>query len=334
MIVASIFGGNWNNTTNAGVFTSNWNTNSPSTNRNNNIGFRSICVLYITSILSSKFEFWPYKYFEVFDSKKRLIVSSPYKDRVIHWVLYDYMYPIFVKSFIGDSFGNIKWRWTLFWVNRAKKFFRKKENNYILKLDFSKYFFSVYHEILIQEIDKKIKNPFILNLLKKLIYSFKSPEVYDSLFKIWDIYLETQDKWMPIWNLTSQLFANIYLNRLDHFSKDYLKIKFYLRYVDDVVIFCKTKQDCNLLIKEIVSFSKNKLKLTLNPRKISISPKNKGLDFLWYRISNYSILPRKITQRKIRTSIFCNDLFRLRSYYWVLKYGNSYLKEVVKGFLK
>lgn len=134
---------------------------------------------------------------------------------------------------------------------------------------------------------------------------------------------------MPIWNLTSQLFANIYLNPLDHFVKDYLKVKYYLRYVDDIVVFCENKDEANNYLKEIINFSKNKLKLTLNPKKISVFPKNKWLDFLWYRISNYSILPRKTTMRKIRKAIFTNDNLKLSSCNWILKYSNSYLKKIV-----
>ncbi len=281
-------------------------------------------------ILNQAFEFWPYKFFEMIDRKKRLIVSSPYKDRIIHWVLYPYLYNTFVKSFIYDSFWNIKWKWTSIWLERAIKFFRKKENSYILKLDFSKYFFSVYHEVLLKEIWKKIKNPYIVNLLKKLIYSFKSPNIYDNLFTKNDNYLNTKNKWMPIWNLTSQLFANIYLNSLDHFAKDYLKIKYYLRYVDDIVIFSKNKNEALYYQIEIIKFVNNHLKLTLNPKKINIYPKNKWLDFLWYRINNYSVLPRKTTMRKIRKSIFTNDKAKLTSYNWILKFSDSYLKYIVE----
>ncbi len=282
-------------------------------------------------VLKSRFEFWPYRFFEVVDRKKRLIVSSPYKDRIIHWVLYEYMYDIFAKSFIYDTFWNIKWKWTNLWLKRTVYFFRKKENNYILKLDFSKYFFSVYHEILLEELLKKIENPYILKLLEKLVFSFKSPDIYNHIFSKTDTYMQTKDKWMPIWNLTSQLFANIYLNRLDHFAKDYLKIKYYLRYVDDVVIFCKNKDERNDYKNKICNFVSDNLKLTLNPKKLSIFPKNKTLDFLGYRISNYSVLPRKATQRKIRKSILSNDLPRLTSYNWVLKDSDSYLKIFVKN---
>lgn len=284
-------------------------------------------------IYKNTFEFWPYKFFEVFDSKKRLIVSSPHKDRIIHWVLYEYLYKIFEKSFIFDTFWNIKKRWASLWLNRAINFFRKKENKYILKIDFSKYFYSVYHNVLINELSKKIKNQYILDLLIKLIHSFKSPNVYDSLFNLHDTYLQTKDKWMPIGNLTSQLFANIYLNPLDHFVKDYLWIKYYLRYVDDIVVFCEDKQKVKFYLKEIINFSKNKLKLTLNPKKINIYPKNKWLDFLWYRINNYSVLPRKTTSRKIRKAFFINDKPRLISYNWVLKNTNFSLKNIIKVYL-
>lgn len=276
-------------------------------------------------IYKNTFEFWPYKFFEVFDSKKRLIVSSPHKDRIIHWVLYEYLYKIFEKSFIFDTFWNIKKRWASLWLKRAINFFRKKENKYILKIDFSKYFYSVYHSVLTRELSKKIQNPYILGLLIKLIFSFKSPDVYDNLFKSQDTYLKTKNKWMPIGNLTSQLFANIYLNPLDHFVKDYLWVKYYLRYVDDIVVFCEDKQRGQFYLKEIIDFSKNRLKLTLNPKKISIFPKNKWLNFLWYRINNYSVLPRKTTQRKIRRALLINDKLRLISYNWVLKNTDSIL---------
>jgi RNA-directed DNA polymerase len=135
------------------------------------------------------------------DNKRRLIVNSPYRDRVVHWLLYDYLYPIFDKTFIFDSYANRVGKGTIRGAQRAQKFLKKKSVTYVLKLDLSKYFYSVHHEIMLSKIHKKVKDQNLLNLIEKLIRSYKTPDSFDYLFAKDSPYHSTQEKGMPIGSL-------------------------------------------------------------------------------------------------------------------------------------
>jgi hypothetical protein len=135
---------------------------------------------------------------------------------------------------------------------------------------------------------------------------------------------------MPIGSLTSQLFANVYLNRLDHFAKDFLRTKRYVRYVDDVVVFGASKGELFETFRKIREFSESELGLTVHPEKVSVTPKRLGIDFLGYRIEPYRTLPRKRTQAKIRHALDRGDARVLPSYYGILKPTDSHLLYVVE----
>lgn len=285
------------------------------------------------SLISGTYQFGPYSQFMKTDTKRRLIVNSPYQDRIVHWVLYDYLYPVFDKTFIHDSYANRIGKGTIKGTQRAQKFLKKKSVNYILKLDFSKYFYSVHHSIMLKELAKKVKEPKIFSLTEKLIRSYKTPDSFDNLFSEDSPYHSTQEKGMPIGSLFSQLMANIYLNKLDHYCKDYLGIKYYLRYVDDLVIMSETKaelRDWKILIEK---FCLEKLALTFHPYKMSIFPKTQGLDFLGYRIYPHKILPRKSIQKNLRKALELRDIRKLKSFYGVVAHSDSHLKCIVESFI-
>lgn len=278
------------------------------------------------SILDGSFQFGPYREFVLFDTKRRHIVTSPHKDRVVHWVLYSYLYPIFDKGFIHDSFGNREGKGVLKGAQRAREFIQKRNCSHILKIDFSKYFYSVQHHALLEIIARKLTNPLIMVFVGKLITSYKTGELYDHLFAEGSIYRATDGKGMPLGSLTSQLFANIYLNRLDHYCKEALKIEHYIRYVDDIVIYGADKQTLAGLLGQIGEFSRAKLGLEIHPGKVRIFPKNLGLDFLGYRIYPYRTLIRKRTQHRIRRALISDNLGQLISYYGLCKHSNSHLR--------
>lgn len=280
-------------------------------------------------LLNNKYKFGPYKTFMLYDNKRRFIVSSPFKDRIVHWILYRYLEKIYNKKFISDSFGNITGKGTLKGVQRAKKMIQKQNTKYVLKIDFSKYFYSIHHSVLKNILSKKVKDEFILSILSSLIDSYKTGGIFDYIFPQESVYFETPNKGIPIGSLTSQIFANIYLNELDHYVKDYLQIKNYIRYVDDIVIFAQNKKELWDIYNKIESYCNQRLKLIINPRKVAIFPINKGLDFLGYRIFKYKTLPRKRTQTKIRRAIKFNDKSILTSYNGILLYSDSYLKKLI-----
>lgn len=163
-----------------------------------------------------------------------------------------------------------------------------------MKIDLSKYFYSIHHNILISLIHKKIKNPYIFKILVILIRSYETPNIFDNIFKEGSVYFLTRQKGMPIGSLTSQIFANIMFNPLDHLVKQTLKVKYHIRYVDDMVFFLNSKELAFLILDELSCYCLNILKIEINPKKVMIFPsESKPLDFLGYRISKYKILPRK-----------------------------------------
>jgi RNA-directed DNA polymerase len=284
-------------------------------------------------LVSGTYEFGPYSQFMKTDTKRRLIVNSPYCDRVVHWLLYDYLYPVFDKTFIYDSYANRIGKGTICGTKRAQSFLKKKSVKYILKLDFSKYFYSVHHEILLKELKKKVKDTKLFRLLEKLVRSYQTPDSFDYLFAEDSPYHATLAKGMPIGSLFSQLMANIYLNKLDHYCKDYLGIKYYLRYVDDLVIMAETKSELQKWKVLIEDYCSNKLALTLHPHKINLFPKTQGLDFLGYRIWSHRILPRKTIQKNLRKSLELRDVRKLRSFYGVVAHSDSHLKKIVENLI-
>jgi retron-type reverse transcriptase len=187
----------------------------------------------------------PLKEFIVRDPKTRKIGASNFRDRVVYHAICNIIAPIFEKRFIHDSFANQVNKGTHKAVKRAEKFiqkfivqhavggvgvtlrkFRSKCIGYAFKADIRHYFDTVDHEILLEILKEKIKDPDAIWLVKLILSNHKT---------------EIKGKGMPLGNLTSQFFANVYLDKLDQYIKHELKIKYYIRYVDDFVIFHKDK---------------------------------------------------------------------------------------------
>ena len=228
-----------------------------------------------------------YRKFYVHDQKRRLVKAAPFKDRVMHHALCDVIEPIFDKTFIFDSYSCRKGKGTHFGADRLTKSLRRHRNKhrykelYALKCDIRKYFDSIDHEILLKLLSKKIKDEKVMWLLKIVIDSSSSKGK------------EEGSKGIPIGNLTSQLFANVYLNELDYFVRHALRIKYYFRYMDDFVILHESQERLYEIKGEIKKFLKTSLKLEVHPKKQSVCPVSDGIDFLGYRIFYSHRLVRK-----------------------------------------
>jgi len=219
-----------------------------------------------------------YRHFIIFEPKERKISALPFRDRIVHHAICSVIEPIFDLRFIYDSYACRKGKGTHAGADRIQKFIKKVNSNYyVLKCDVSKYFQSVDHEILKQVIREKIADKKLLQLLDNII--------------------DSAERGIPIGNLTSQLFANIYLNKLDEHVKYELKIKYYIRYMDDFIILHESKQSLHE-IKEKINLFLVSMKLTLHPRKVNICPITLGIDFLGYRIFNNHRLVRKSTVKR------------------------------------
>ena len=226
-----------------------------------------------------------FRSFYVYDPKKRLIQAPPFEDRVVHHALVRVIEPLFERKFIYDSYACRKGKGIHAATLRVQGFLRRAKRNwgervYVLKADISKYFPSINHNKLIQIIGRTIKDKNALWLCERIIKN-----------------CGYEVKGIPVGALTSQLFANIYLDQLDHYLKDDLGVKYYLRYMDDFVILGRAKSELRALLYRIEEFLVYELLLCLNP-KTSISPAKRGVDFAGYRTWATHILPRKRNIKK------------------------------------
>ena len=231
-----------------------------------------------------------YREFVVTDSKRRVIKAAPFRDRVVHHAVCNIIEPIFEKSFIYDSYACRKGKGTHAAVKRLENFIkavsgheREKESKivprlYCLKCDISKYFDNIDHKILLGLLQRKIKDENILWLLGEIIKS--------------------NPRGIPIGNLTSQLFANIYLNELDHFVKRKLCERYYVRYMDDFLILSDDKKHLGEVKEIIRKFLREWLKLELHPKKAEIFPVDTGVDFLGYVLRDGRRFLRKTTVKR------------------------------------
>jgi len=229
----------------------------------------------------------PLKIFILRDPKTRKISKSAFRDRIIHHVLVKIIEPIFDKTFIYDSCANRIGKGNLFALKRFDLFKRRITNNlhleaFCFKADIKHYFQEVNHEVLLNILKRKIKDEEIIQLIKKILVGQSNKDIG-----------------MPLGNLTSQFFANVYLNELDYFVKHKLRAKYYIRYVDDFVILHKSKEQLEKWKQKIDNFLKKELKLELHPNKSRIINLSKGIDFVGFKNFYYYKLLRKRNIRKM-----------------------------------
>lgn len=245
------------------------------------------------------YEHGSYKSFYVRDPKVRHIHKAKVADRVVHHLISKRLEKIFDKTFYEHSYSCRKNKGTHKAVKAFIKMARKASKNntsklYILKCDIKKFFASVDHQVLKNALGTKISDPYFLWLLDEVIDSFQMGLTNAPLFS----------QGMPIGNLTSQLFANIYLDLLDQFMKHELKVKYYIRYADDFAILSENKSYLESLLFKIDKFLNQELKLSLHPNKISIRDYYLGIDFLGYIVFPYYVIPRTKTRRRLFKKIY------------------------------
>ncbi len=223
-----------------------------------------------------------YKTFEIVEPKKRMISAAPYRDRVVHHALCNVIMPIFEKTFIHDSYANRIGFGTHRALRRFTGFLRN--SRYILQCDIQKYFPSIDHEILKQKIRRKIKCQKTLWLIDTIIDHSNPQEPTPFYFENDDLLTPIQRrKGLPVGNLTSQFFANIYLNDLDHFIKEVLKIKQYVRYVDDFALFSNDKTFLKMARQQVEKYLTT-VRLKIHPIKSQLFRTQIGATFLGFRI--------------------------------------------------
>lgn len=223
-----------------------------------------------------------YRTFHLRDIKTRLISAAPYRDRVVHHALCNIIIPIFERTFISDSYANRLG----FGTHKALEKFTlfTRSHRYVLQCDIRKYFPSIDHQILKELIRRKIKCKDTLWLIDTIINNSNEQEEVIHYFSGDDLLTPIERRHgLPIGNLTSQWMANIYLSGFDHFIKEQLKAKKYIRYVDDFALFSDDYQflkDARIAIEDYLA----KLRLKIHPIKSQLFETKHGVSFLGFRI--------------------------------------------------
>ncbi|MBI3290358.1 group II intron reverse transcriptase domain-containing protein [Candidatus Microgenomates bacterium] len=229
-----------------------------------------------------------YHGFYITDPKVRHIHKACVRDRVVHHALFSVLDSVFEPTFISDSYSCRKGYGTHKGFKKLVSYARKVSKNYTqpcwaLKCDIRKFFDSVDHEILFSIFGKRVKDTDTLWLVSEIIKSYQT----------------LSGKGIPIGNLTSQLFANVYMNELDQFVKHKMHVKYYLRYTDDFIILSDNKDylyHCTVTLKQ---FLYEQLKLELHPGKTVLRRLEWGIDFLGYVALLYHQVLRTKTKKRI-----------------------------------
>ncbi len=274
----------------------------------------------------------PYVRFHIYDPKHRIIDKAEVKDRLIHHIVFKELYRTFNPIFIYHSYSSRDNKGTHLAVKNLSNVLRKVSQNYtqtayVLKGDIKKFFHSISHRKLFDMIKNRIHDRRFLWLIQQIISSFSVNDM-DGFSK---------ERGLPIGNLTSQIFANIFLDKFDWFVKKQLKIKYYFRYADDFAIVSQDQKYLECLVVLIKDFLNKKLDLELHPQKVEIKKFSQGIDFLGYVVLPYYITLRtkskkkmfsKIKENKIKLNqgLVSRDFFdqSMQSYYGMLKHCKSH----------
>ncbi|MEN0005607.1 MAG: RNA-directed DNA polymerase [Bacteroidota bacterium] len=233
-------------------------------------------------LLNKTYQPGQYRTFMVYDPKPRMISAAPYRDRVVHHALCHVIEPIFERTFIYDSYANRIGKGTHKAILRYQRYARRFP--YVLKCDIRKFFPSIDHELLRQALRWKICCPDTLWLIDVIIEGSNEQGAPPEWFPGDDLFSPfLRRRGLPIGNLTSQFWGNVYLNRFDHFIKEKLGVSGYLRYVDDFVLFGTDKaqlwawkQDCTRYLENV--------RLRIHPDKTQVYRVADGVPFLGFTI--------------------------------------------------
>lgn len=266
-------------------------------------------------IKQKRYIHWKYNKIILVDSKKRYIHSPNFRDHILHHMMYNCLYDLVDKKLIFSTFACRKGFWShkaiLYMKKQIKKEEKKWEKLYYLKLDISKYFYSINHKILQEKLFSYIEDEDLKYAIKIFLESYTTENIFDNLFDSRSHYILEQNKWIPIWSIISQLFANFYLNSFDHFVKRELKIKNYFRYMDDFV-FVWTKDKLQGCFEKIINFLTNELFLQINPKKISFNLVSDWISFVWYKIKNWKVFVWKRIIKWIQKFVS-----KVKSFNWI-----------------
>lgn len=255
-----------------------------------------------------------YVHFRISDPKPREIHKAKVRDRLLHHAVHRKLYPFFASVFIADSFSCQAGKGVHRATSRFEALANKASSNgsktcWVLKCDIRKFFASINHVVLLDLLRGRITDPRLLDLLGRIVASFET----------------CPGKGIPLGNLTSQLFANIYMNEFDQFIKHVLRMKCYARYADDFVFMSPDRSELLDCLPKIAAFLSGPLDLSLHPDKVFIKTLSSGVDFLgWIHFSRHRV-PRTKTRQRMQKSLSRHpERQSLDSYLGLLSHGDTY----------
>ncbi len=235
------------------------------------------------ALLDGSYAHDAYHSFYIHDPKKRLISAAAFKDRVVHHALCQVIEPFFERKFIFDSYANRIGKGSHRALDRTTQYLRRFAC--YQQLDIRQYFASIDHQLLHQTLAETIADEKVLALCAAILDSGRGVlhEAYEMVyFDGDDLLAASRPRGLPIGNLTSQFWANVYLNKLDHYIKRPLKCKGYVRYVDDMLLFADSKAQLHDWWQAVVAFL-GKLRLTIHAQQAQPTPVRQGVTFLGFR---------------------------------------------------
>lgn len=238
-----------------------------------------------SSLLSGQPRLGKYHLFKIFDPKERLICSASFPERVIHHAVINVCQECFERHLICHTYATRLGKGVYGAIDYARKAVLRYP--YVVKMDVRKYFDSIDHEILRNKLNRLFKDACLLKVLGAVI----------------DSYCTVPGKGLPIGNLTSQYFANYYLSAFDHFMLERCKVPAYVRYMDDFLVFAKTKAEAVEMERLSRDYLSTDCQLELKPSVIS--PVREGVSFLGYRIFPHKVLLAKRSKVRLKMKMKC-----------------------------
>jgi len=261
-------------------------------------------LLYLRKqILSGSIDVGNYHYFTIHDPKERTICAASFPERVLHHALINVCHPVFEKHQIYHSYATRIGKGTYKALARAKE--NQNKYKFYLKLDVRKYFDSISHKILYSKLETILKDPMLLYIFYQIIDSYRS--------NLSDTFKVSDRLGLPIGNLSSQYFANHYLASADHYIKNTLRIKGYVRYMDDMILWHNNKNELLQAGNKILKYLENILKLDL--KIFSLNKSIYGVNFVGYQIFPNKILLSKRSKKRF-THKYKEYTYKLNSGEW------------------
>ncbi|MDY7095576.1 MAG: reverse transcriptase domain-containing protein [Acidobacteriota bacterium] len=270
----------------------------------------------------------PYHSFFIHDPKKRLISAACFRDRIVHHALVNLLEPIFERRFIIDSYANRKGRGNHAAIDRCQEFARRYR--FVLQADVEQFFPAVDHQILLQTLERVVRDRDVIELCRQILDSGKRIHRDSYRMRFFpgdDLFAVNRPRGLPIGNLTSQFWANVYLDPLDHFIKRRLRCGGYVRFVDDLLLFADDKRTLGRWRRELIAKAAG-LRLTLHETRCQTRPVTEGIPFL-----GFVVYPHHKRLKRRKGIAYRRRLKKLLGAYQLGRIGRIELRSSIRGWV-